>query len=373
AGGHRHGGRWRWRRRRPSLRPQTRGARPTTLACARGRSRPMNPNILLTALACWASGIVAVTATADSDLIATIFPPAGIGVAAALLLGPRAVAGVFVGVVAMVLSLQWSATAGVAGMLATAVAIGLVVAGQAALGARLVRTLLPTDAPPPSEPRRIVALLLLAGPANCLVGALAGTALLFASGHMPLDRAAEIGYRLWVADVLGVTVFMPITLSLLARPRTDWHPLLLTAGLPMLLAGILFTTALTRQEMADRDTARQAFASTSAEAASGFLDQLEEVQLILDATHGHVSSRGEIGHGDFGRFVMPLLDRAPAIEALGVAEYVRPGERDAFLQRQREIHGPGFRLLARDEGNRLVPAPPDADGMIISRVEPLHA
>ena len=37
----------------------------------------------------------------------------------------------------------------------------------------------------------------------------AGTALLFASGHMPLDRAAEIGYRLWVADVLGVTVFGP--------------------------------------------------------------------------------------------------------------------------------------------------------------------
>ncbi len=330
----------------------------------------MNPKILLTALACWASGIVAVILTADSSLIATIFPPAGIGIAAVLVLGPRALVGVFVGILAMTLSLEAVTAAGTGIALATGVVAGLVGAGQAALGAALVRKLLPAGAPPPSEPRRIVALLLLAGPASSLACAVAGTALLFAGGHLPLDRVTEAGYRLWVADTLGVTIFLPITLALTALPRAQWRPLALTAGLPMLLAGLLVATALTRQELADHETAQHAFTSKSAEATRGFQDRLEEVQLILDAVHGHVVASRGIGRDDFRRFTAPLLDRAPAIQALGVAEHVRPGERDDFLQRQHEIHGSGFRLLARDDGNHLVPAPSNADAMVISLVEP---
>lgn len=327
---------------------------------------------LLTALACWATGLVAVLATADSNQIAAIFPPAGIGIAAALVAGPRALAGVFLGTLAMALSLEPLAAAGIAPDPVTAIVAGLVGAGQAALGAALVRRLLPAGSSPPAEPRRLVELLVLAGPATCLVSAAASTALLLASGHVPADRIIAAGYRLWVADTLGVAVFLPLGLALAARPRPDWRPLLLTAGLPMLLAGLVIAAAMIHQERADLEASREDFARQSTEAARGLLDQIDEVQLILDATHGHLEASEEVVPAEFLRFTAPLIVRSPAIQAIGVSWYVRPDERDEFLRRQRELHGPQFRILARGEDNTLVPAEPAGDAMVISLIEPLQ-
>ncbi len=328
--------------------------------------------ILLTALACWATGTAAVAMTADSSQITAIFPPAGIAMAAMLAVGPRALVGAFVGILAMVLSMEPVTAAGMGGAVATGLVAGLLNVGRSALGAALVRRLLPPGAPPPSEPKRIVALLLLAGPVACLAGTIAGIAVLHASGRLPAEHLLAVGYRLWVADTLGVAVFLPATLALVARPRPEWRPLVLTAALPMLLAGLVIATAMARQESAERTAAQGEFVRKSTEAARGFLGQIEEVQLILDATHGHLSASEVVTRAEFRSFTAPLLARSPAIRALGASWHVDPGGRDEFLLRQREMHGPGFRILARGRDNTLVPAAPDADAMVISLIEPLR-
>lgn len=329
-------------------------------------------SILLTALACWATGIVAVATTADSSQIAAIFPPAGIAMAAALAVGPRALVGVHLGILAMMLSSGPVISTGVATALATGVLAGAITAGQAALGATLVRRFLPREAPPPSEPRRIISLLLLAGPVTCAASTIASMAVLLASGHLPAERLVATGYRLWVADTLGVAIFLPASLAIVARPRDQWRPLLLTAALPLLLAGVVIATAMTRQESAEREIAQVEFMRKSTEAARSFLEQIEEAQLILDAAHGHVSASEEVTRTEFRRFAVPLLGRAPAIRALGLSWRVTPADRDAFLRRQREMHGPDFDILTRDANNILVPAVIADEAMVISLIEPLQ-
>jgi len=329
-------------------------------------------SILLTALACWATGIAAVVLTADSSQIAAIFPPAGIAMAAALAVGPRALVGAHLGIMAMMLSSGPVLSAGLGTALATGVAAGFVTAGQAALGAALVRKVLPKGTPPPSEPKRIVCLLVLAGPVTCLASTVVSMGVLLTSGHLPSDLLVATGYRLWVADTLGVTVFLPATLAAVARPRDQWRPLLTTAALPMLLAGAVIATAMTRQEAVERETAEREFVRKSSEAARGFLDQIEQAQLILDATHGYVSASEEVTRAEFRLFTAPLLARAPAIRALGVSWRVTPADRDEFLRRHREMHGDDFEILARGEDNTLAPAPPFQEAMVISLIEPLE-
>src|SRR5690606_21400735 len=287
------GGRWRMRGRRSSIGWMSPRATRETLACAVDIRDPMR-SILLTALACWATGIAAVVLTADSSQIAAIFPSAGIAMAAALAVGPRALVGAHLGIMAMMLSSGPVLSAGLGTALATGVAAGFVTAGQAAPGAALVRQVPPDAPPPPADPKRIVCLLVLAGPVTCLASTVVSMGVLLTSGHLPSDLLVATGYRLWVADTLGVTVFLPATLAAVARPRDQWRPLLTTAALPMLLAGAVIATAMTRQEAVERETAEREFVRKSSEAARGFLDQIEQAQLILDATHGYVSASEEV-------------------------------------------------------------------------------
>lgn len=72
--------------------------------------------------------------------------------------------------------------------------------------------------------RQILYFLLLSGPVACLAGATWGVSTLALSGAISGVGIAINWWTWWVGDVLGVAIFSPLLMILLARPRTVWRP-----------------------------------------------------------------------------------------------------------------------------------------------------
>src|SRR6185436_8864766 len=140
--------------------------------------------ILAVAAAYFATGKLALLLAIPPGYATAIWPPAGIALAALLLLGSRSAPGVFVGSFLVNLSTSPSP--------ALAAAIGVGASAEALAGAWLIRRFL-------GEPLELlrgrdIAGFLLLGGASCVIGATVGVGTLYLSGSV---KAGEIPFSAW--------------------------------------------------------------------------------------------------------------------------------------------------------------------------------
>ena len=176
-----------------------------------------------------------------------VFPPAGLALAALLWFGNRALPGVWLGAVALNLSLNWLGDHWLGDrldwtLLAVTVAIAIGASLQAWLGSWLVRRLTGTTWRELEHESHAVRFLILGGLLPAVISTSVGTTALWASGQ--IDGAA-VPYTVWtwyVGDTIGNLVFAPLTLGLLNLSSPLWHerrrrtllPLVATLGLAVL-------------------------------------------------------------------------------------------------------------------------------------------
>ena len=166
-----------------------------------------------------ATGKVGLLLAAPPGYVTLIWPPSGIAIAALILYGRGMWSGLFVGsfiLNAMVsgagLSLDsWlNANLGIAAL----IAIGSTV--QALVATIAVERLFGN----PLTFRRgmdVVAFFGIAGPISCLIAASVGVGALHGTGMIGLDFVIPSWTRWWLGDVMGVLVFVPLTLILFGR------------------------------------------------------------------------------------------------------------------------------------------------------------
>jgi len=177
-------------------------------------------NVAIVALAyAGAAEVVRLVATLPSG-IAPIYPSAGIGLAAVLLLGRQGLAGIWLGSVAANLVIQMQ-TVGAASFALRDLAITSLIGAGAALGAwlgaRLVRLIAGGDAGASASPlesaRGLAALLAVAAPTAGAVSGTVGVLALLAAGLVPREVVPYAWLTWLLGDAFGVVVAAPLVLA----------------------------------------------------------------------------------------------------------------------------------------------------------------
>jgi len=169
---------------------------------------------LLTFLAYVAVAAVVLALTDDHGRASTLFPSAGIALAATLVYGRPALLGVCAAAVAVSLGVAEYRGHGTS-LLPWVVASGTAL--QTWVGAALVRRYVqqPLVLQVPRDIFRAGALGALLA---CVVSASVATAALWMGGHLPTRSLQATWLAWWLGDSMGVLIGGPLTLTLIGRP-----------------------------------------------------------------------------------------------------------------------------------------------------------
>jgi len=160
-----------------------------------------------------------------------LWPPAGISLAAMLLLGPRIWPGIFIG--------NFCISAYAFGFTETSlpiyVATGFGATCCALVGTALIKRFVgfPT---PLTDDRSILLFMLLGGPLSCLIPASIGIAAMVLANIVTAPEITVNWVSWWVGDTIGVLVFTPLMLAAFAQPKTIWTKRRISVGIPLLIS-----------------------------------------------------------------------------------------------------------------------------------------
>ncbi|MBW8769294.1 MAG: MASE1 domain-containing protein [Gemmatimonadetes bacterium] len=139
-----------------------------------------------------------------SGFATLIWPPAGIALAAILLLGRHVAPGIFLGAFAA----NWVSGAGVL----AAIGIGLGNTGEALVGAVVLQRM-PGFSITLERVSSVVVLIVWSAVASTLIAATAGVMSLHLAGHIGAARIFETWRAWWIGDMVGVMLFAPLVLA----------------------------------------------------------------------------------------------------------------------------------------------------------------
>ncbi len=312
-------------------------------------------------------GWVALTVTLPPGYALPIFPPAGLGLAAALVFGRSVLPAVGVGsaIVQILVS-------GEGGPTPIALLIGPIAAMiEAAAGSYLIRRKIgyPT---PLDTPIDIVQLLVVVAPLSGLLGASVAVPLLTATGVLPTQELVALWLIWWLGDALGIVVALPITLAFIGEPREDWRSRRFNLVVPIGVAmGVLMATLwhLRASEMLHAETE---FSRNSV----GIAHQIEgrmraQVDMLLSAQR-LISVSQQVDRQEWHDYVTPWFANHPGMLNFTWNPVVREAERDEFVARVRAEGYPEFDILDRlpGGGTALAGGAPDGFYLPITYVEP---
>ena len=189
----------------------------------------------LTAVVYWGAGEASLWMAIEPGYATPVWPAAGFALCAVMLWGKRVAPAVALGSAAanLATSIDLSSQQSILRSAAVASAIGLGAALQALLGAWLIRKFV--GLPVPFEDKRAIARFgILGGPVACVASATVGVSTLVATGLVAGSNYPFSWATWWVGDSIGVVIFAPLSLILIANPDLLWRRSRSTLTLPLL-------------------------------------------------------------------------------------------------------------------------------------------
>jgi len=288
--------------------------------------------------------------------VTAMFPPAGIALGALLLWGHRVWPGVFIGSLALNITVGLLSSSGLSG---SALNLSLIIAGgstlQALAGYALVQRWLP-GAQTLRNTHQMVPLLLLGGPLACLVASGVGSLALVALGKSSWAAWPFSIWSWWVGDTIGVILFTPLMLVLgnLSEAQGRWRALIVAVpSISMLgLVVVLFFQA----NIWENQRIETSFHDQARIIVSNLSRDLERYQDAVRSTRGLFESSSDVTPAQFAHFTADILHRNPAILALELIPSVSAQDRAAFEQRAQQLGMTGFAIWERNAAGAPVPA-----------------
>ncbi|WP_029147164.1 diguanylate cyclase domain-containing protein [Methylophilus sp. 5] len=270
-----------------------------------------------------------------------IFPPAGIAIAVAYIVGQRALPAIFCGSFILNLWVGYATHHSFSGIgLAVALLIAAASTIQALCGGLWLRRNIayPTTL---DSPREVISFLLYA-PLVCLVSASLSVAGLFMLGQVDQHHLFTSWLSWWVGDFLGLMVMLPFTLVVLGQPRPLWRKRLQTVAVPMLILFALLVVAFITASRWERKESLTEFDGLASQLSEQLRVRLESQEAVLAQISALFTyPKADISQSDFRSFVKVTLDKYPMIYAIEWVPKVSRAERANFVaQMQSEL--PGF-------------------------------
>lgn len=302
-----------------------------------------------------------------------VFPAAGLALAASLWLGPRALAGIWLGSALLNVGQTWLHGTLTPATLSMVAVIATGATAQAWAGRWLVQRWQGATWLALEREQDALFFLLLGGVLACLVSASMGVSGLHAAGVIDRSEFFFTWWTWYVGDALGVLVFAPLTLCLLQRQDGLWRerrrlivaPMLLTLS----LAGLTFYGAARWEE---RTQSRQIEADGEG-IAKHIRDRLIAHREILASLRNFIEVTPNFSFGQFEQFTKITLKDNPDIFALSFNDLVSNDDRPAFERAMSRLSPLGpFQITERDSQRRLVRASQRPEYVVVRYIAPLR-
>ncbi len=329
--------------------------------------------VLLLGLVCGLAGWLGLSLAVPPDIASPIWPPTGIALATLLLWGTRFWPGVWIGAFLVHYNLTFHTTPTFEDlhMLVLPVMISFGPVLQAIVGTYLIRRFVGFPTPLHNE-RQIGLFFGLGGGVGCLLSAAWGVTSLLIAGIFTWDQVWWNGWNWWIGDMLGVIIFSPMILLLVAKPREDWVGRRGVVGGVLLLSFSLTVCAffLTMQWSQERTEA------TFIEHAKAVTDSVTQnmkryQQLLSGVERFYASSNHEVNRTDYESFVQATFVGYPGLKALKWIPRVPENQRDLYEWSRQEDGFPEFEFLERQAQGDFIRAASRPEYFPVYYVAPL--
>ncbi|CAD5373433.1 putative Histidine kinase [Rubrivivax sp. A210] len=299
-----------------------------------------------------------------------VWPPAGIALAACLLMGRRALPWLVAGALALLLLPIGPRSP--AGDVSVIVATGLALASalQALIGAYLIRRILGGRIG--LEGRADVARFAAVAVICSLVGATLSTVLLLAHGQLAPVGAAFVWLTQWVGYSLGVLLFTAPILAVAGHYGEGWREIRWRV-VAVLACGLLFVGALERQVNAwERDENLAEFRLLSQHLGDEILRQQGELQSFAELAAAVMGGANPVDRVEFARLARVALPRFKGhVQAVEWAPLIDGRQRASFGQQLLSSQGVAG-ISERDPSGRPIAALPRDHYLPVFYAEPME-
>ena len=285
-----------------------------------------------------------------------VWPPAGLALAAGLVLGARVWPGIWLGSflfnIWVFVNVIHVADLSVA--VACSSVIGAGAAIQALAGVWLIhRSIAHFGAVDRSK--AFFMLMILGGPISCLVNATISLMSLFISGYVDWDTAAIVWGTWWTGDVAGVLIVMPLVYLWILRVHRPRIRVLFATTI--ILCGFVFAITLLFIQVRSWESQRsKATFNQQAAAVEGAIH--ERLSHSIESLHfirSFYAGSKYVDRNEFKRFVQDSLVRRQALMCLAWVPRVSHDQRKAYEDDARKAGHAHFRIRDRIDLTKNVP------------------
>lgn len=310
--------------------------------------------LLLVAVLYYITGRLGLLLAVPPGFATAIWPPSGIALAAVLVYGYRVWPGILIGSFILNLSIADSQLdSEISTMLALTIALGASL--QAVFGAVLVGRF--ARFPNPLEQvRDVISVLLLGGVVGSLVNSSISTATLYGIGSVGGSAVGFVWLTWWVGDAIGVAVFAPFLLLLLAPENmiSRGRKSILSFVLLLVFSLVVYTFIVARNlDMSARRASFEHVAhDTLNDVQRGFVQYMD----LMSYVEGLFNASDFVSAQEFETFSEYVLKRQSSIRSLVWSPMVTNAERAGFEAEMRAQGVNDFSIVERDEEYHIRPA-----------------
>nr|WP_323134656.1 PAS domain S-box protein [Aromatoleum toluclasticum] len=290
-----------------------------------------------------AGGLFAHALTQSSGYASSVWPPAGVAVAALLVWGVRCWPGVWLGAFLFVL-LPDRTVAGA--MVAALIATGATL--QALLAARLTGRFLRMPILR-ARNRDLARFLVLAGPVVCLLAPSIAVSVLLGFGRIEPSALGSEWLARWSGDTLGVLLFAPLMLLAWPGAHRLWarHGGRARISVLLLLAIVLFSAGSFSVARLEDGRKRAEIVQRMDEVFEIGFFPLPSVIIPLEGVERFISASAALNRDEFATFTT-WITRHPAVMSIDWAPRVQHDERESFERAVRAEGMPDFYIFEPD-------------------------
>jgi integral membrane sensor domain MASE1 len=253
--------------------------------------------------------------------------------------------------------------------LAIPTSIGVGAAGQALIGAYLVRRLVGFPRVL-TRARDIITCVVLAGPLSGLISATWAVTTLFVGGVLPPAICLFNWWTWWIGETMGVLIMTPLVFGATAAPGLGWHQRRLTMTVPLGLALVLVVVGLVQVRVQEQATTQFLFERRTSARADALRRSLDGYLEVLHVLRDFYTSTPVVERRTFHTLVERPLTRYPGLQALAWVPRVPEAQRATAEAVARREGYPDFQITEQAAQGQRMPSGPRLEHFPIAYVEP---
>lgn len=303
---------------------------------------------LLIAFAYFSLGYLGTLLATVPTNVSPIWPASGLALASILIYGKRVLPGIFLGalIIHIYSFLDFSTPISITPTLLTGSITSLASSMQAYVGAILIQHYLGKKNQLLED--AIIFRFFILAIISCFIAPTIGITTIFLQDIITADDLLLGWCTWWIGDTIGVVIFTPIVLSLIAKPRSIWKERQKIVSYPLLLMLVIVVAIFQYNQGLETNRI-----------SSIFDRQVDSLHSTLENTvHHHVElnhilknffdSSQLITETEFASLTSPLIDRTPSIHSISWAPLISLAQRKQFEK--------VITILERNNKNELITA-----------------